>query len=99
MRGNEVVKGKRLRVYDNGGKTVDRFTVCYVDIDMRELNGHGQVSRFNGIAWSGYKASTEYDFGWTKPTREQVIARAGDFQRVTRVEVFCTETNVSRVSC
>ena len=50
-----------------------------------------------GVAWAGYKASTEYDFGWTKPTREQIIAKAGDFQKVTRVELFKTETICSRV--
>ena len=54
-------------------------------------------AKVNGIAWAGYKASTEYDFGWTKPTRKQIIEKAGDFQQVTRVELFCTETSVSRV--
>ena len=45
MRGNETIEGKRIQVYDNGGLTIDRYTVCFIDIDMRNLNGHGQVSR------------------------------------------------------
>jgi hypothetical protein len=31
MRGNELVKGNPIRVYDNGGKTFDRYTVVYMN--------------------------------------------------------------------
>ena len=31
----ETIKGREIRVYDNGGKTFDRYTVAYMD----ETNG------------------------------------------------------------
>lgn len=31
MRGNEMVNKQPLRCYDNGGKTVDRYTVVYMN--------------------------------------------------------------------
>ena len=31
MRGTEKVAGYRVAIYDNGGKTADRYTVCLVD--------------------------------------------------------------------
>jgi hypothetical protein len=27
----EIINGRRVRAYDNGGKTVDRYTVAYMD--------------------------------------------------------------------
>jgi len=42
--------------------------------------------KVTGIAWAGYKASTEYHFDY-QPTRAEVIAGAGDFQKVTRIQV------------
>lgn len=42
--------------------------------------------KVSGIAWAGYKASTEYHFDH-QPTRAEVIAKAGDFQAVTRIQV------------
>lgn len=32
----ERVHGKRIRCYDNGGKTLDRYTVVYLDFPERE---------------------------------------------------------------
>ena len=31
MKHNEVINGQKIRVYDNGGKTLDRYTVIYID--------------------------------------------------------------------
>ena len=31
MRGCEMIAGYRCAIYDNGGKTIDRYTVCLVD--------------------------------------------------------------------
>lgn len=31
VRGNELVNGVKVRAYDNGGKTCDRYTVVYMD--------------------------------------------------------------------
>lgn len=42
--------------------------------------------KVSGIAWAGYKASTEYHFQH-QPTRAEVLAKAGDFQSVTRIQV------------
>jgi hypothetical protein len=33
----EIINGKRVRAYDNGGKTFDRYTVVY--LDEPERNG------------------------------------------------------------
>ena len=30
IKGNSIVNGKPIRVYDNGGKTIDRYTVVYM---------------------------------------------------------------------
>jgi hypothetical protein len=30
--------GKKIRIYDNGGKTADRFTVIYMDSPERGVN-------------------------------------------------------------
>ena len=30
IKGNSIVKGQPIRVYDNGGKTCDRYTVVYM---------------------------------------------------------------------
>ena len=42
--------------------------------------------KVSGLAWAGYKASTEYHFDH-KPTRAEVLAKAGDFQSVSRIQV------------
>ncbi|HXN71506.1 MAG TPA: hypothetical protein VN861_03020 [Candidatus Acidoferrales bacterium] len=42
--------------------------------------------KVSGLIWSGYKASTEYHFDH-KPTRKEVLDKAGDFQSVTRIQV------------
>ena len=31
MKGNEKIKGQPIRVYDNGGKTCDRYTVVFMN--------------------------------------------------------------------
>jgi hypothetical protein len=31
VRGNEIVNGQRIRCYDNGGASFDRYTVVYMD--------------------------------------------------------------------
>lgn len=49
----------------------------------------------SGIAWAGYKASTAYGFTH-RPTRAEVMARAGDFQQVTRIGLLHTQTTVTR---
>ncbi len=48
--------------------------------------------KVSGVAWAGYKASTEYHFDH-QPTRAEVIAHAGDFQSVSRIQV--TERTLS----
>lgn len=54
------------------------------------------TAKVYGHTWAGYKGFTEYDFAH-QPTRAEVIARAGDFENVTRVELFRTDTAVKRV--
>jgi hypothetical protein len=54
------------------------------------------TAKVNGLAWAGYKASTEYEFPHL-PTRADVLARSGDFQHVTRVSVTRTTTTIERV--
>lgn len=44
-------------------------------------------AKVSGIAWAGYKASTEYSFDH-QPTREEVLAKAGDFESVNRIQVI-----------
>ena len=44
------------------------------------------VVKVSGVAWAGYKASTEYHFDH-QPTRAEVLARAGDFESVSRIQV------------
>ncbi len=31
IRGNEIINGQRIRCYDNGGASFDRYTVVYMD--------------------------------------------------------------------
>ena len=39
MRGNELVNGCKVRAYDNGGRSADRYTVVFMDlIDERTKN-------------------------------------------------------------
>jgi hypothetical protein len=54
-------------------------------------------AKVSGIAWAGYKASTEYTFD-SKPTREGVMAKAGDFQAVTRISLSSETTIVRKES-
>ena len=35
----ETVNGQRIKVYDNGGKTIDRYTVVYLDEPEELWNG------------------------------------------------------------
>jgi hypothetical protein len=39
-----------------------------------------------GIIWDGGKGYTTYRFD-RQPTRAEVLAKAGDFQKVTRIQV------------
>lgn len=57
------------------------------------------TAKVYGVTWAGYKASTEYSFGGHRPTRTQVLAKSGDFQNVTRVELRAVTTTVERVTC
>lgn len=38
MKTNEVINNKKIRAYDNGGKTLDRFTVVYLDCPENQHN-------------------------------------------------------------
>jgi hypothetical protein len=49
-----------------------------------------------GVIWQGCKASTAYDFDH-RPTREEVIARAADFQLVVRVRL--TKIEIALTPC
>jgi hypothetical protein len=40
---NEKVNGRPIRCYDNGGKTVDRYTVVYMDEPENKLNTFASV--------------------------------------------------------
>lgn len=31
MRGNELIEGHSIKVYDDGGRTIDRYTVVFMD--------------------------------------------------------------------
>lgn len=53
------------------------------------------TAKVYGVAWAGYRASTEYDFDH-QPTRAEVLARAGDFQSVTRVVLILSTTTIER---
>lgn len=33
----EIINGNRVKVYDNGGKTFDRYTAVYLDMPDREF--------------------------------------------------------------
>lgn len=39
----EIINGQRIACYDNGGKTVDRFTVVYLDQPERSLKTFAAV--------------------------------------------------------
>lgn len=54
------------------------------------------TAKVYGVAWAGYRASTEYEFNHL-PTRAEVLTRAGDFQSVTRVVLTLTTTTIERV--
>lgn len=39
---NEIILGKPIRCYDNGGKTADRYTVIYMsDLNQWKYNSYG----------------------------------------------------------
>lgn len=38
--GNEIVLGHLIRCYDNGSKTIDRYTVCFMD-QWRHQSSYG----------------------------------------------------------
>lgn len=53
---DEVVNSRRVRCYDNGGKTADRYTAVFMDEPERQLNtftAYGMNSMpFHGIGLS-----------------------------------------------
>jgi hypothetical protein len=51
-----------------------------------------------GTVWQGYEGETEYSFDHL-PSEAEIIARAGDFERVTEVEVIETKTTIKEVRC
>lgn len=56
------------------------------------------IAQVRGIAWAGYKASTEYTFDH-KPSKEEIRSAAGDFQAITTacvIERVCTAQQVAR---
>jgi hypothetical protein len=64
IKGNSIVKGQPIRVYDNGGKTYDRYTVVYMaeperqaklfaSIGMSEYPFHPQGFGQHGTAMPG----------------------------------------------
>jgi len=54
------------------------------------------TAKVSGVIWLGCKASTQYDFP-SLPTRADVLAKAGDFQHVTKIQVTATQTTITRV--
>lgn len=53
------------------------------------------TAKVYGIAWAGYKASTEYTF-YSHPTRAEILSRSGDFQDVSRIELTKRTVTVER---
>ena len=56
------------------------------------------IAKVTGKAWAGYKASTEYTFDH-KPSKEEIQAKAGDFEAITTacvIEEVCTASQVAR---
>lgn len=51
------------------------------------------TAKVYGIAWAGYKVSTEYTF-YRQPTRAEVMAKASDFQSVTRIQLTRKVTTI-----
>lgn len=51
------------------------------------------TAKVYGITWAGYAASTKYTF-YRQPTRAEVMAKAGDFQSVTRIYLTRMVTTV-----
>lgn len=54
------------------------------------------TAHVSGEIWNGSRARTEYHFH-SRPTREEVIAKAGDFARVRSIRLTCTTTTVENV--
>lgn len=98
---DDRVNGHRIRCYDNGGVTLDRFTVVYLDIPERQQGGffaRGMNSQpFHGIGMScmaapGRHAGRRIALADLPPLCQQVVAQDCAYPalvRGPRIEVGC----------
>lgn len=58
----------------------------------------GYTAKVFGFSWEGLKVFTVYGFD-KQPTRAEVLAVAGDFQKVTRIQVTKRTVTIEHVGC
>jgi hypothetical protein len=54
------------------------------------------IAKVKGLAWAGYKASTEYTFDYA-PSKEEIKRQSGDFQFITSAQVMRRELSLETV--
>jgi len=55
------------------------------------------IAKVTGVIWAGCKAHTSYTF-YKLPTREEVMERSGDFQRVVSIKIIKRTTRTETVA-
>lgn len=89
MRGNEIVDGNPIRVYDDGGKTIDRYTVVFTRlVDSRFSGQYYPALAMNGAPFhpQGFCQHTDAMLGSHLGKRIEFATLPEDCQKAVRQE-------------